>query len=317
MRHELERERNSLSPRAHIERNDEPIARAFHLVNVGEFTDRWQMMRERAHAKINLSLRILGRRDDGFHEIESTLVPVALHDSLTIEASKGFQFACDDPSLPAGQENLVVRAADVFFHETKAAANVSIALHKRIPHGAGLGGGSSDAAATLRGLNRLFGKALSATRLMALAQAIGSDVPFFLHQGAAICRGRGEIVQPIDSTLRLNLLLLKPGFGVATACAYSQWSHAHALPGGPYSAQQFQGRTFVNDLERPVFEKFSVLAVMKAWLLEQPEIAVALMSGSGSTLFAVLKATADAQALATRAREEMDADLWVCPTATL
>src|SRR5438552_17308624 len=114
--------------------------------------DRWQVMEELAHAKINLSLRVLGQRTDGFHEIETLLTPITLHDAVRIEPAPQFEFRCNDLALSAGEENLVVRAARGFFATTKIAPAVSITLEKNIPHGAGLGGGSSDAAATLRAL---------------------------------------------------------------------------------------------------------------------------------------------------------------------
>jgi 4-diphosphocytidyl-2-C-methyl-D-erythritol kinase len=289
----------------------------FHLVNVCEFIDRWQVMEERAHAKINLSLRVLRRRDDGFHDIETLIAPITLHDSLRIETADQFQFHCGDPTLLAGEDNLVVRAARAFFAETKLPSNVRITLEKNIPHGAGLGGGSSDAAATLRGLNKLFAANLSSEKLRELATAIGSDVPFFLHSGAAICGGLGEIVEPISLPTPLDLILFKPLFGVATGWAYSRWRDSRELPGAHYVAQQFREQIFVNDLERPVFGKFPFLALMKTWLLRQPEVAVTLMSGSGSTLFAVVKSNADGKALANRARAEVDEKLWTFAARTV
>src|SRR5262245_31089357 len=145
-----------------------------------------QGMEELAHAKVNLFLRVLRRRDDGFHQIETLIAPITLHDSLKIELANEFEFHCDQPDL-AGDNNLVVRAARAFFSETKREAKVRLTLRKKIPHGAGLGGGSSDAAATLRGLNRFFEARISSERLSALAAELGSDVPFFLNETAAIC----------------------------------------------------------------------------------------------------------------------------------
>jgi 4-diphosphocytidyl-2-C-methyl-D-erythritol kinase len=268
-------------------------------------------MEERAPAKINLSLRVLHRRDDGFYEIETIIAPITLHDSLCMEIADQFQFQCNDPTLSNGEDNLVVRAARAFFGETKIPPRVSITLEKNIPHGAGLGGGSSDAAAALRGLNKLFATNLSPEKLNELAARIGSDVSFFLHGGAAICRGRGEIVEPMSLSTPLDLVLLKPAFGVATAAAYARWRDATELPGINYSKQEFQNQIFVNDLERPVFENFPFLAVIKSWLQRQPEVAIALLSGSGSTLFAVAQPNADKEELARRARAELDQTLWI------
>ncbi len=268
-----------------------------------------------APAKINLRFQILRRREDGFHEIETLMAPISLGDELTIEPQDnagGLEFACDDPTLPAGEDNLVLRAARSFFAEIKAEPNVRIALRKKIPHGAGLGGGSSDAASTLLGLNELQGNVLPRARLTRLAAEIGSDVPFFICRSAAICRGRGEIVEPVAALPRWPLLLLKPEFGVPTPWAYRQWCDSRELPGVDYAAQSLGEVTLQNDLERPVFEKYVFLARMKSWLREQPEVAAALLSGSGSTTFAVLRDGATAGALAARAREELDALLWTC-----
>src|SRR5207244_11150890 len=150
-----------------------------------------------APAKINLSLKILGRRGDGFHEVEMLIAPSSLADKIDIEKqNRWIDFSCDDPTLSTGDDNLVVRAAKLFFEKTKISGGVGIKLHKTIPHGAGLGGGSSDAAATLRALNELFETKLSVDELAKLGSTIGSDVSFFLFESAAICKGRGESVEP-------------------------------------------------------------------------------------------------------------------------
>jgi 4-diphosphocytidyl-2-C-methyl-D-erythritol kinase len=270
-------------------------------------------------AKINLSFEIKGRREDGFHEIETLMAPVSLTDRLTIERQPGtdaVEFACDDPSLPNGDNNLVVRAARLFLKTAQVAAGLRITLEKKIPHGAGLGGGSSDAASTLLGLNDLFEARLERKVLMKLAAEIGSDVPFFIAGSAAICRGRGELVTPTKLTKPLTFLLLKPEFGVPTPWAYGRWKDSRELPAVQYEPQELSGVRFVNDLERPVFEKFIVLAHLKTWLRQQPEVGVALMSGSGSTVFAVLRDGHDAEELAKRVREKFDSTLWtrICQT---
>lgn len=271
-----------------------------------------------APAKINFSLRVINRRADGFHEIETLIAPISLHDELNIERQpRWIDFVCDDPSLPPNDDNLVVRATKSFFGATKAKGGVKISLQKRIPHGAGLGGGSSDAAATLIALNQLFETKLSREELAQIGSAIGSDVPFFLFESPAICKGRGEIITASEIKERLSILLLKPAFGVSSAWAYSHWQKSREIPGINYSDQKFGGQTFVNDLERPVFEKFVFLAQIKTWLVQQPEAGAALMSGSGSTIFAVLRPLADTNALVKRAREELDRELWTCACETL
>ena len=264
-----------------------------------------------APAKINLSLRILNRRPDGFHEIETLIAPISLYDKIDIEKqNRWIDFSCDDPTLSTGDDNLVVRAAKAFFEKTKIKSGVSIKLEKQIPHGAGLGGGSSDAAATLRALNQLFEAKLSREELAKVGSTIGSDVPFFLFESAAICKGRGEIVSPTKLKKKLSILLLKPGFGVSSAWAYSRWQDSKEIPGISYQPQNFDGQTFGNDLERPVLEKFVFLAELKAWLLKQAEVGAALMSGSGSTVFAVLRANVDVGVLIKRVHEELDREMW-------
>ena len=277
-------------------------------------------MQLRARAKINLSFRIIARRDDGFHEIETLMAPLSLHDELTIETrgvGEQIELFCDDPSLPAGDDNLVVRAARLFREATGAREDLRIELRKMVPHGAGLGGGSSDAAAVLLGLNQLLGARLSADQLAEFGAQIGSDVPFFVYESAAICRGRGELVTPTTLTESLPVLLLKPAFGVPTPSAYSRWRDSKWLPGISYAAQSFRGVEFVNELERPVFEKYVFLARMKMWLLAQPEVGAALLSGSGSTVLAVLHDTATAGELAARAKSELDPELWTCACETI
>ncbi len=270
-----------------------------------------------APAKINLSFEIKGRRADGFHEIETLMAPITLADRLTIERAgddNEIRFSCDDPSLPGADDNLVVRAAKLFRERTKITHGIALALEKKIPHGAGLGGGSSDAASALLGLNELFDAGLSRDLLMKLAAELGSDVPFFIAHSPAICRSRGEIVEPITLEAKFRLLLLKPDFGVPTPWAYGRWKDSRGLPGIDYSPQEFVGIRFLNDLERPVFEKFVFLACLKTWLRQQPEVAVALMSGSGSTMFAVLREGAEPEDLSSRARAEIDPKLWTCVT---
>ena len=271
-----------------------------------------------APAKINLSLKILGRRNDGFHEIETLISPISLADKIDIERqSRWIDFMCDDRSVPPGDENLVVRAAKLFFEKTKVTAGVGIKLQKQIPHGAGLGGGSSDAASTLIALNQLFETKLSREEMAKLGSTIGSDVAFFLFESPAVCKGRGEIVEPTKLKKKLSILLLKAAFSVSSAWAYSRLQDSKEIPGISYQPQNFDGQSFVNDLERPVFEKFIFLAQLKTWLLKQAEVGAALMSGSGSTVFAVMRDNADVDLVAKRARQKLDLEIWTCACKTV
>ncbi|PYL35051.1 MAG: 4-(cytidine 5'-diphospho)-2-C-methyl-D-erythritol kinase [Verrucomicrobia bacterium] len=277
-------------------------------------------MEVRAPAKINLSLKILGRRNDGFHELDTLIAPISLYDEIRIDKrrlGKGIEFRCDDSSIPQGDENLAVRAAKAFFDTTKIEPALSIELKKKIPHGAGLGGGSSDAASVLLALNDTFETKQSREALAEMAEPLGSDVPFFLFQSAAVCKGHGEIVMPVKLQRQFSILLLKPAFAVSTPWAYSRWQHSREILGIRYQAKEFVGQTFANDLERPVFEKFVFLAQLKMWLLSQSEVGAALMSGSGSTVFAVVRENADADSVATRAKARLDPELWTCSCETL
>ncbi len=274
-----------------------------------------------APAKINLSLRVLSRREDGFHEIETLMVPLSLSDELEVAWQPGgapVELVCSDPSLPTGPENLAYRAAEIFRRDlAPEMPPVRIELTKHVPHGAGLGGGSSDAAAVLLALNTLGDFRQTPAQLAALAAELGSDVPFFVYRSAAVCRGRGETVEPVAFGGRLPLLLLKPPFPVPTPWAYKRWRDARELPGIRYAPQQFGWGELVNDLERPVFEKYLLLAELKTWLLAQPGVAGSLLSGSGSTVLAVLDSFAvDVELLADRARKVFG-ELWAlsCETA--
>jgi 4-diphosphocytidyl-2-C-methyl-D-erythritol kinase len=169
----------------------------------------------------------------------------------------------------------------------------------------------------LLALNQLFEAKLSREKLAELGSTIGSDVPFFIFGSPAMCKGRGEIVTSAKLKEPLSILLLKPDFGVSTNWAYGRWKESHAIPNVSYVAQEFARQTFVNDLERPVFEKFVFLARLKMWLLKQPEVGAALMSGSGSTIFAVTRESADVDLVVRRARAELDRELWTYACETI
>lgn len=276
-------------------------------------------MRVLAPAKVNLSLRVLGRRSDGYHEIESLVVPVSVFDELEIEHHPGgiLEFTCDAEGVPSDDSNLVVRAIRLFCESCGLVAGVRVHLHKQIPHGAGLGGGSSDAAAVLSALNRLFETGLDLDVLCRMAADIGSDVPFFLLQSPAWMRGRGERVAPVSGMESVPLLLIKPPFGVPTPWAYKQWARSLPLEGIPYEPQPLESGALVNDLERPVFEKYLILADLKRWLIAQQEVRGALLSGSGSTVFAVLKQREMGFALGERVVREFGENIWVYLCETL
>jgi 4-diphosphocytidyl-2-C-methyl-D-erythritol kinase len=256
-------------------------------------------MRIATPAKINLTLEVLGQRPDGFHELATWMIPIGLYDELAMELASEMSYETNLPSLRFDCSNLVQRAIERFHEETGRTTAYRIDLRKEIPIGAGLGGGSSDAAAALLLLNGLHQNLLPEERLLGLAAGLGSDVPFFLRRRSAWCTGRGEKMEIREFPNDRWVVLIKPEFGVSTAAAYSAYK---VLP-----ADQKRGQTketewgpIRNDLEQPVFQKYLLLPEIKSWLEQQPETEVALMSGSGSTLFAVVKSDDDGQQVSYR-----------------
>ncbi len=251
-------------------------------------------------AKINLVLRVVGRRPDGFHELETVMVRTTLCDTLEITRndSPGITLSCSDPTLPTNSDNLVVKAVELFLSRHPQPFGIRMHLEKKIPHGGGLGGGSSDAAYALDGINQLAGSPLDPAALQSMIAEIGSDTAFFLGPPAALCKGRGEILEPFDlAETPRRCVLINPGFGVNTAWAYKTYA---ALPpekktGEPCAT--YSWGEMRNDLEPPVFEKYLLLPEIKSWLRSQPGVCTAMMSGSGSTMFALLEETTDATAL--------------------
>lgn len=271
-------------------------------------------------AKINLSLRILGKRPDGYHEIETRLLQLAFGDTVEVEkigSGTHVAFTCSDPTVPSDESNLALKALRAYETRLGHACSWRIHLEKRIPHGAGLGGGSSNAAAILRAVNELSGSPLSLSQLLELAAQIGSDVPCFLLDGpAADGTGRGEIVQPAPFPHRLPVVLIKPPFPIPTPWAYKHWSSSKEIPGVLYAPQLCEWGAMVNDLERPVFQKYLLLPALKNWLLGHGEVRAALMSGSGSTMFAITETDGQAAAIAEKARAWCGETSWTLATRT-
>ncbi|NOY53890.1 MAG: 4-(cytidine 5'-diphospho)-2-C-methyl-D-erythritol kinase [Deltaproteobacteria bacterium] len=248
-----------------------------------------------APAKINLGLLVRGKRPDGYHEIETVLQTVSLYDEIFIEeGGEGIELTLDTPGLPTGKENLVVRAAGRFYREIGKTPHLRIGLKKKIPVGAGLGGGSSDAAATLAALNRLRGNPLPLSRLMELAAELGMDVPFFLFSATALATGRGEKLQRLPSpSPPLWILLVHPGFHISTKKVYQGVKLGLTTKNKHISIRRFLVTTFTrghsvlsNDLERVTFEAYPRLREIKETILDLGALEGA-MSGSGSTLFGI------------------------------
>jgi 4-diphosphocytidyl-2-C-methyl-D-erythritol kinase len=246
-------------------------------------------MRIRSYAKINWSLRITGRRDDGFHDLETLFQTISLHDDLIFRESDTLTLTCDDPFVPADESNLVWRAAQAL-----GSPPAAIELRKRIPSGGGLGGGSSNAAATLVTLNDMFD--LRRDDLPQIALELGSDVPFFLTGGTAYATGRGEVLTPMPSMKGISLLLLLPDQRVLTRDAFSRITRFSA-PLGAEAHRTFE--KFTNDFEEPVFELLPQLRELKRRMLETGAF-WAGMSGSGSTIAGAFETAAARDAAATR-----------------
>ena len=277
-------------------------------------------MQVRAPAKINLNLRIIARdAASGYHEIESWMAPLSLADELEVELtdSPGIRFDCDNSTLGPTETNLAWRAANLFLRESGILRGARIVLRKIIPHGAGLGGGSSDAAAVLNALNQLAGSPFDIGKLETLAAQLGSDIPFFIRGRSALARGRGERLEARPLTLPLDLLLLKPPFGIETAWAYRQWNSTDTVPARWTAPQLFDGLEIFNDLERPAFAKYLLLPAMQEWLLEHSLVAAAGMSGSGSTMFAILRDSRGAEKLAIEAKAAFGETLWTAACRTI
>jgi 4-diphosphocytidyl-2-C-methyl-D-erythritol kinase len=275
--------------------------------------------------KVNLLLNILGKRPDGFHELETVMQPVNFCDDMIFEHRKaGIQLICSDKALPTDSKNLVFRAAESFFAAAEISSGVEIELLKKIPLAAGLGGGSGNAATTLLALNELFDRPLPAAKLNELAAALGSDVPFFLQDRPALATGRGEKIQPLEPFPALRgraFLLIHPGFGIATPWAYQNLARfPEALNGTPGRAQKLIARLqtddwhaanaeFYNSLEAPALEKYPVLALFQEFLHAHGALA-ALMSGSGSTTFAIAENKAAAETLAEQFKSKFGSNGW-------
>ncbi|MCK4235763.1 MAG: 4-(cytidine 5'-diphospho)-2-C-methyl-D-erythritol kinase [Candidatus Krumholzibacteria bacterium] len=250
----------------------------------------------RCAAKINLYLDIIGTRDDGYHEIETIFQPVSLWDELTFSAvDQGLEVTGDDDSVPWNGNNLCARAARVLFDRVGFRRGVRIDVHKEIPVGAGLGGGSSDAAATLLGLNELFGFALSNDKLQELALRVGSDVPFFVMGRPAIGRGRGEILEEVSGLPGGWILIVKPDITISTKRAYenvnlvlTQRGYRDKLKKLLKGLEVFPDSRLdtLNSFEDSVIESFPEIGKVLATLRSSGAVLSAL-SGSGSSCFAV------------------------------
>lgn len=258
-----------------------------------------------APAKVNWTLEVLGKRDDGYHEVRTVLQTIELHDELTFEAAADFDYEVKGP-YEVTEDDLVLRAASLFAAERNV-EGVHIKLDKRVPVAAGLGGGSSDAAATLRAMRRLFGEREG--QAAALAAGIGSDVAFFLHGGTALAEGRGETITPLPDVREMWLVLVVPAvrlenktramYGALTAADYSDGSRTAVLAEAIRRGEPIQDEMLCNVFERAAYAMFEGLGGFRDWMLEAGAKAVHV-SGAGPALFALASGEPEARAIRAR-----------------
>ena len=257
-------------------------------------------------AKINLYLDIVGKRNDGYHEIESVMQSVTLYDRLVFKPFKqGIEILSDEPGIPLGRENLCYKAAELFLKKTKIKQGLQIEIHKTIPRKAGLGGGSADAAATLWGMNKLFGVRVPLIILSKWASLLGADVPFCLRGGTSLVRGKGEILIPLPSLKDGWLVLLDPGIPVSTSWVYEKIR-------GELTKKKLSAKLLAtlvekkgllgiseflyNRLEGVVLERFPVMKAVKKEMM-QARAKGTLMTGSGSIIFGMVENKKEGESL--------------------
>lgn len=252
----------------------------------------------RSPAKINLRLEILRKREDGYHELRTVFQKINLYDRLhfCLKRQRGISIKVDPPGLPTDEKNLVYRAAQAFLRKTDYQGGVEIKIEKRIPLGAGLGGGSSNAATTLMALNQLLGKGLSDRELMTLGLAIGADVPFFFLGGSAIATGIGEKLKKIELPA-LWYILIYPGFEVSTRWAYQNFvltkKRFHFRFQKLFNTPENISKILLNDLEEVVSSEYPQIGLMKNILSSCGALGV-LMTGSGPTVFGLFPTNEEA-----------------------
>jgi 4-diphosphocytidyl-2-C-methyl-D-erythritol kinase len=261
---------------------------------------------------------VIGKREDGYHNISSLMLPVSVYDKIRLDVrpgGSGISITCDQPEIPSDDRNLAWRAADLFVKSSGIGAGIRIQLKKHIPSEAGLGGGSSDAGGVLVALNSLFQNAVPQRELEKLALRLGADVPFFLHARPALATGIGEKLEFAGRAPDYPLLLIKPPVSVPTAWVYQSLSltkDTAKIKLDTFRAHpwQIQDQALIeNDLESVTVARYQVIAEIKQWLLGQGALA-ASMSGSGPTVFGIFSTRQAAAAAEIVARRDWP-DCWV------
>ncbi len=281
------------------------------------------MVRVHGNAKINLTLDILGKREDGYHEVAMVMQSIGLHDTVELERTeKGISLAVDVPGLEADERNLAWKAAALMRERFHLEGGVHIRLAKRIPIAAGLAGGSTDAAAVLRGMNELYGLGIPEEELCRLGAELGSDIPFCILGGTMLATGRGEMLERLPDLPEMPVVLVKPRISVSTAWAYQNYD-AHGAERHPDNEaiqraiaagdREAVAKLLCNVLESVTIKKYQEIARYKQMLLEQGAMA-SMMSGSGPTVFALARSGEQAEDMAAFLRESVDAEIFVTKT---
>jgi 4-diphosphocytidyl-2-C-methyl-D-erythritol kinase len=272
-------------------------------------------MEVKAYAKINLSLDVTGKMEDGYHSIESVMQSISLYDVVTL-SDRGAQeivVSCDNPAIPPGPDNLAYKAAYVLSKELGLKRGVGISLKKNIPVASGLAGGSTDAAAVLRGLNRLWDLNLKAEELTTIGALVGADVPFCIRGGTMLATGIGDRLKPISSPATIRYVLISPGLQVSTKETYHKFDGLHHIfrrPDTPSLVKALEAgdvenvaRNLCNVLEEVTLSEHKGLRDTKEEILKAGALG-ALMSGSGSSLFGIAKDEEDARRICARLRDK-------------
>ena len=281
------------------------------------------MVTVEANAKINLTLDILGKRPDGFHEVAMVMQSIGLHDTLTMEKTDGeIALSINVPWLKADEKNLAWRAAELVRQEYGLTGGVRMELTKRIPIAAGLAGGSADAAAVLKGMNELYNLQMSEARLCELGAKLGSDIPFCLMGGTMLATGRGEVLTRLADMPETWVVLAKPRISVSTAWAYQNYDEQGAERHPDNEAikkaiargnRKAVAGLLCNVLESVTIKKYDVIADYKQMMLDKGAMA-SMMSGSGPTVFGLARNREQGEAIANVLRQNTNADVFVTRT---
>jgi len=271
-----------------------------------------------SHAKINLRLDILRKRADGYHDIRTVFQKVSLRDELHIAISKrGIEVTCDNPQVPVNKDNLACKAAQSMLNQYNIKDGVSIEIKKNIPVAAGLGGGSSNAASTLMGMNQLFGLGAAKQELMKIGSTIGADVPFFIFGKTALATGIGDRLETMEITPKLWLLLIIPDIPISTAWAYSNLrmgltnKHINIIIPSCINHLSEIMSILSNDLEKVAIPRYPIIQKIKDELIKKGAKG-SLMSGSGSTVFGIFSSEDEAKEAYTQLKTRSDWQVHLC-----